>query len=331
MTVHYNGGDRPALVFSHYWGGSAATWEPVLNHLENSAMVTWDQRGWGAHADLPGPYGLDVLAGDIEAVVAALDLREVILVGHSQGGKVAQLLARRRPSWLRGLVLVAPAPPRPPEGITEAYCDELSHAYDTPGTAAGALDGVLTAVPLPSPLREQAIHDSIAAGPAARSEWPLHGIVADLGPGAIDVPTALVVGEHDRVEPPEMLRDIVLPTLPGSASMTVVPGAGHLLPLEAPGSVAEAIERLREARSALAAQRGDHPAGARVDDGLAVDDDGRHGLVAVGDGADEGRRIRVAPDVHHARMEPVPCQHEPQSLAERAAGAPVDGHVRMAR
>ncbi len=100
----------------------------------------------------------------------------------------------------------------------------------------------MTASPLPSPLREQVIRDSASSHPSARREWPLRGIAADLGPGPIDLPTALVVGERDRVEPPDTLEELLLPILPEATRLTVILGAGHLLPLEAPASVAEAVD-----------------------------------------------------------------------------------------
>ncbi len=242
ITVQHHAGDGPTSLFLHYWGGSAATWQPVQDRLVGRSMVAWDQRGWGAQAGLVGPYGLEALADDVETVVSRLALRDVVVVGHSQGGKVAQILGRRRPVWLQGLVLVAPAPPRPPEWLTAEYRDQLAHAYDTPETIAQALETVLTASPLPSPLREQVIRDSASSHPSARREWPLRGIAADLGPGPIDLPTALVVGERDRVEPPDTLEELILPTLPEATRLTVVLGAGHLLPLEAPASVAEAVD-----------------------------------------------------------------------------------------
>ncbi|MCA1221001.1 alpha/beta fold hydrolase, partial [Streptomyces sp. 8L] len=55
------------------------------------------------------------------------------------------------------------------------------------------------------------------------------------------VPVLVLAGEHDRVEPEGVLRENLLPHLP-HARLDIVPGSGHLLPLEAPGAVAEALE-----------------------------------------------------------------------------------------
>ena len=53
------------------------------------------------------------MADDVEVVTQRLSLNRFILVGHSMGGKVAQIVAGRRRTGLMGLVLVAPAPPTP--------------------------------------------------------------------------------------------------------------------------------------------------------------------------------------------------------------------------
>ena len=234
---------RPTLVLVHYWGGSADTWNGVIGHLPpEQATVRFDQRGWGSARALPGPYHLDQLADDLASVANAVAPDPYVLVGHSMGGKVSQLVAARRPAGLAGLVLVAPAPPMPPATITEEYRRNLSHAYDSPETVGQALDHVLTATPLSAAVRVRTVRASLDADAAARQEWPLHGIARDITDAVrdIEVPVTVLAGEHDVVEPPSVLRDYLLPHIP-HATFSTVPAAGHLLPVEAPGAVAAAI------------------------------------------------------------------------------------------
>ncbi|MFE1979304.1 alpha/beta fold hydrolase [Streptomyces hygroscopicus] len=243
LDVRTAGDTGPALVFVHYWGGSADTWNGVLGHLPaGQATVRFDQRGWGSSRALPGPYHLDQLADDLARVVDACVSGPFVLVGHSMGGKASQLLAARRPAGLAGLVLVAPAPPQPPAMVTEEYRQGLSHAYDSPESVRHALDHVLTATPLPEEVRDTAIRDSLAAGAEARHEWPLRGIAQDITRAAqhIEVPVTVLAGENDVVEPVRVLRDHLLPSIP-HATLTTLPAAGHLLPVEAPGAVAAAL------------------------------------------------------------------------------------------
>ncbi|MFJ7247523.1 alpha/beta fold hydrolase [Kitasatospora sp. NPDC098652] len=234
----------PTLVLAHYWGGSARTWDAFVGHLPpGRGTVRYDQRGWGRSRALPGPYHLEQLADDLLAVTRRLALDHFVLVGHSMGGKVCQLAAAQRPEGLAGLVLVAPAPPRPAPTATLDHRQALAHAYDSPQSVGHALDHVLTATPLPPGVRAAAVQDSMAADLPAREEWPLHGLATDITAASarIQVPTLVLTGRHDRVEPAELLRTHLLPHLP-HARLTVVPGAGHLLPLEAPASLADAVE-----------------------------------------------------------------------------------------
>ncbi|MEU6479109.1 alpha/beta hydrolase [Streptomyces sp. NPDC047017] len=245
-------GTGPTLVFLHYWGGSARTWDLVVDRLTGRDMLTVDFRGWSRLRGMSGPCTLRRLAGDTLDVIAGTGVTDYVLVGHSMGGKVAQLVAATRPAGLRGIVLVASAPAEPAAEITPEYQESLSHAYDSDESVAGARDAVLTATGLPASIKSQIVTDSRAGAEAARTEWPLHGIAEDITGHTrlIDVPALLVAGEHDRVEPEQVLRDNLLPHLPG-AGFTVISNTGHLIPLEAPADLADAIAAFAPATSTM--------------------------------------------------------------------------------
>ncbi len=114
LHVARQGTGSTTLVFLHYWGGSSRTWRHVISHLDaDFETVAIDQRGWGQSDRPSSGYALADLANDAQGVIDALRLDRYILVGHSMGGKVSQLLASRRAPGLVGLVLVAPSPPSP--------------------------------------------------------------------------------------------------------------------------------------------------------------------------------------------------------------------------
>lgn len=243
-------GAGPTLVFLHYWGGSARTWDPVRDRLDGRDTLAIDQRGWGRSRSLPGPYTLQQLAGDVLAKIADAGIDDYVLVGHSMGGKVAQLVASTRPDGLRGIVLVGPGPAKPAAMITSEYQIGLSHAYDSAESVVGALDHVLTASPLPDGWAERVVMDSMSSASVdARTEWPLRGIAEDISDHTrrIDIPTLVVGGDHDRVEPVDVLRDNLLPYL-ADAEFVVLPGTGHLIPLEAAEALAAAIAEFVGAR-----------------------------------------------------------------------------------
>lgn len=235
-------GKSPTLVFLHYWGGSHRTFNPVVALLSSGcSVVTYDQRGWGEARDLPGPYGISQLAEDALNLVGELGVESFVLIGHSMGGKVAQLAASQRPKGLRGLILIAPAPPRPTVNAQDA--DRRSHAYDSRTTVSDALERALTYRPLHADLREQVLADSLAAGREATLSWPLQGMSDDITDAVqqIDAPVQVLAGQHDLVDPPNSLTANLLPFIP-SARMTIIEGTGHLSPLEAPEHIARAID-----------------------------------------------------------------------------------------
>lgn len=244
LYAHVRHGGGPALIFLHYWGGSHRTWTPVINLLSpRHGVVAYDQRGWGASNRVPGPFSLDQLADDAQQVIDSCDLSSFVLVGHSMGGKTAQLLAARRPAGLAGVILVAPAPPAPVE-IAPAQQDVLFHAYDNAATVGQAIDQSLTRQGLPAELRAQVIEDSLRGSPDARAAWPRRGIVQDIGDVVrnIEVPVMVLAGDDDRVDPPATLASHLIPRIP-NAELQVLTRTGHLSPLEVPEQVSAHIER----------------------------------------------------------------------------------------
>ncbi|MEU3461255.1 alpha/beta hydrolase [Streptomyces sp. NPDC006733] len=235
-------GTGPTLVFLHYWGGSARTWDLVVDRLAGRGALTVDFRGWSRSRGLSGPYTLRQLADDTLAQIADAGITDYVLVGHSMGGKVAQLIAATRPAGLRALILVGPGPARPAAQITPEYREGLSHAYDSDESVAGARDTVLTATALPESIRTQIVADSRSGTDAARTEWPLNGIAEDITEHTrrITVPALVVAGENDRVEPVDVLLAHLVPYLT-APDVTVIPHTGHLIPLEAPAALADAI------------------------------------------------------------------------------------------
>ncbi len=234
--------DTPALVLLHYWGGSSRTWSGVAERLRaRFRIVAIDHRGWGESAAPASGYTMDDLATDAHDVIRALGLARYVLVGHSMGGKAAQLLAARRPAGLEGVVLVAPSPPSPMAVPAEQRAAMVA-AYASREGVEQVLDHVLSARPLSAEQRERVIADSLRGAPQAKAAWPEAGMLEDITAevGAIAVPVCVVAGECDRVERVEVLERELLPRIPG-ARMTVLPQVGHLLPLEAAPELAAEI------------------------------------------------------------------------------------------
>ena len=90
-----DGPDAPVVVLPHCWGCSHEIWLPVARRLrsEGFRVVLYDQRGHGASTRGTSPLAVETLAHDLEAVLEATDVRDVVLAGHSMGGMTIMALA----------------------------------------------------------------------------------------------------------------------------------------------------------------------------------------------------------------------------------------------
>ena len=233
-----------ALLFLHYWGGSSATWRKVVALLgSQTRCVAVNQRGWGGSLATDDRYDLGAMADDVVAIIEHLGLTHVILVGHSMGGKVAQIVAARKPPQLAGLVLVAPAPPVPMP-VPEQARQQMLESYQSAEGVGHALE-VLAGPSLPSEDRSAVIRDTLAGTPDAKREWTERGMTADLviAAGDLTVPIAVLVGSLDQVEERKRLRAIFEVVAP-DAHFDEIAGIGHLAPLEAPKAIADACRAM---------------------------------------------------------------------------------------
>jgi pimeloyl-ACP methyl ester carboxylesterase len=251
IQVEEQGSGDLAVVFLHYWGGSSRTWRKVIAALPKSyRTIAIDQRGWG-ESDAPvSGYGLADLADDAQGVIEALELKRYVLVGHSMGGKVAQLMASRRPKGLIGLVLVAPSPPQPMAMPPQAR-EMMAGSYATRESVGMTIDQVLAAKALSHKDREQVIEDSLRGAPQAKAAWPQSTSLEDITRDVvgINVPTVVIAGELDRVDSVDLLKAELLSRLP-HAVLHVLPSTGHLSPLESAQELSRLIGDFAAARVA---------------------------------------------------------------------------------
>jgi pimeloyl-ACP methyl ester carboxylesterase len=198
-------------------------------------LLAPDLPGFG---DEPIPAGFDYSVDSYADWVAAYgrehQLEEYVLVGHSMGGKIVLALAARQPTGLRGLVLLSPSPPSP-EPIGEKNRAAALAAYGKPEEAEKTLANI-TDRPLRPEVCAQIVADNLRTTQAAWDAWLEHGSKEDISDRMprINVPCRVLAGEVDHNITPADHRRQTLPLLPAGTPFTVVPGAGHLLPYEAP-------------------------------------------------------------------------------------------------
>jgi non-heme chloroperoxidase len=115
IEIYYKDwGSGPAITFSHGWPLNADMWDGQMLFLAQNGyrVVAHDRRGHGRSSQASSGNDMDGYADDLAAVIEALDLNQVTLVGHSTGGgEVARYIGRHGTSRVAKAVLIAAVPP----------------------------------------------------------------------------------------------------------------------------------------------------------------------------------------------------------------------------
>ncbi|MEO0854154.1 MAG: alpha/beta hydrolase, partial [Cyanobacteria bacterium J06648_11] len=98
----------PTLVFVHGWMLSRHYWQPLCDRLNPEfGCLTYDLRGFGdSQLGTQDEFSLHSYASDAIALIRALELDNIWLVGHSMGGSIALWAADLAPDLVRGVVCV---------------------------------------------------------------------------------------------------------------------------------------------------------------------------------------------------------------------------------
>lgn len=222
------------VVFVSGLADDGACWvDQVAGLSARYRITTFDNRAVG-RSDVPdGPYRIADFAGDTIALLDALGLERVHLVGSSMGGAIAQEVALARPERVRSLVL---------NGTWcrgDRFLHEIFRSWMWTARKSDGIRDFLVAVNLwcfaPRIWNEGTMDrwlDAAAESPNqqsvdafCRSAEALTDHDSADRIGAIVAPTLVTVGELDLVLPPRFSQAIV-ERIPGSR-LVVVPGAGH--------------------------------------------------------------------------------------------------------
>jgi 3-oxoadipate enol-lactonase/4-carboxymuconolactone decarboxylase len=233
----------PPLLMLHSLGTAGAVWDAQAAALASSfRVIRPDLRGHGLTEVTPGPYTVELLAGDALAVLDALGVGTAHVAGLSIGGLIAQGLAAQAPERVASLMLCDTALSIPP---SETWRERAAmvRAHGTEAAAEAALARWVTDAfrgqPGAAGLRTMLLRTS-AEGYAASCEAIA---AADLteSTGRLQVPALVLVGEQDAATPLAAAR--ALHEAIRGSSLIVLPGAAHIPTVERPDEVADALRR----------------------------------------------------------------------------------------
>jgi sigma-B regulation protein RsbQ len=244
--------DGPVVMLAHGFGCDQNLWRLVAPGLERDfRVVLFDHVGAG-HSDLsawdPQRYAmLDGYADDILRICAELDLRQVVLVGHSVSAMIGVLAVTREPQRFAGLVLLCPSPRYVDDagyrgGFSQADIDELLDSLDSNYLGwSAAMAPVIMGNPERPELGEELANsfcrtDPLIARAFARTTF-LSDNRSDLA--HVTVPTLVLQCSSDAIAPPEV-GEFVRAQIPGSRLVTLA-ATGHCPQLSAPDATLAAI------------------------------------------------------------------------------------------
>lgn len=234
----WNPGGRDPVLFVAGWSMPSDSWGYQMMALARQGLrcLAFDRRGHGRSSDPGGGYDFDTLADDIAAVIEALDLRGVTLVGHSMGcNEIVRYLSRHGSACIRRVALLGPMTPgvtlnaANPDGIDPSLLvqfRELQLLRDfplwieeniepfVPGANARTKDW-LARMALNASL--QALHDCNLAVQTSEMSEELR---------RIDVPVLLIAGDRDVSAPLDLTARRTAALLP-RAHLRVLEGAAH--------------------------------------------------------------------------------------------------------
>lgn len=235
-----------ALVFLHYFGGSAQSWQWVAEELSNDyRCIAINLPGFG-HAPAMDESSIAGFAEYVHQELDKLGLSSYTLKGHSMGGKIAlQVAANAAKGMVQQLILVAPSPP-----TTEpmaAKDKERMLRHPNRGEATTSVDDTIKQS-LTEEQRSLAIETQLVVNHTAWRWWLLEGMEHSIADHitSLQVPITVLASEDDPVMTIDVIRQRVMEVL-GHAKLVTTKEVGHLSPLEAPDWIAQQIRNTVEA------------------------------------------------------------------------------------
>jgi pimeloyl-ACP methyl ester carboxylesterase len=207
-------------------------WQYQMVHLAERGFraIAYDNRGHGRSSDPGRGFDYDTLADDLASVIEQLDLREVVLVGHSMGaGQVVRYLTRHGASRVRKTLLLAPsmrvADNR--DGVDKQDKLRSLLCADFPKWLAGAAPSFFSAETSPE-MVQWGIRMCLQTSLKALVETNRAGVETDFRAELrrISTKTLIIHGDRDHSEPIDLTGRWVAQLIPGS-ELKVYEGAPH--------------------------------------------------------------------------------------------------------
>lgn len=226
-------GHGPPILLIHGGLNNANVWLPEISPLAaHHEVIVADSRGHGRSSWTHEKLSYDQMASDYLGLLDHLKLDKVALVGWSDGGVIGLDIAIHHPERLTALF--AQAANASPDGL-------IQH----PGrTSVLAASGRIVRSAYASILAALGRYPDLRG--AVTEMWATQPNFSEAQLASIKVRTAIVIGDHDEVIRQDH-TEYLAKTIPG-AKLIVLPGVGHMAPIEDPSAYVSAVESFVDQR-----------------------------------------------------------------------------------
>ena len=237
VNIYYEvHGSGPPLLLTHGYSLTSAMWQGQIEALSrHHQLILWDMRGHGRsdYPDDPAAYSEALTVADMAALLDEVGAASAIVGGLSLGGYMSLAFYRAHPRRVEALLIIDTGPGFKKDEARDAW---NKRAHDTGDRFER--DG-LSGLQLTSRERSSANHrDASGLARAARGMLTQRDAsVIEVLPD-IKVPTLVVVGADDT--PFLAASDYMAAKIPG-AKKAVIPGAGHVVNIDAPEAFINAV------------------------------------------------------------------------------------------
>ncbi len=243
------GKGEEVLVFLHYFGGAADSWQWMADILQSEyKCIALNLPGFGGTAPLSTPKIVGYTHA-IRNILQLMNINHYTVIGHSMSGKIALQLAADYPSGIEQIILVAPSPPTQ-EPMPD---EERERMLDHPNRKNAEINvKKATVKSLPKERYALAVDTQMLIDNHTWRWWLLEGMqhsIARYMP-KVNIPVTVIASEDDPVIPYSIIQSDVVQLLK-NATLVTVKKVGHLIPLEDPQGLADQIRQAIQSRKMM--------------------------------------------------------------------------------
>jgi pimeloyl-ACP methyl ester carboxylesterase len=275
------GGKELPLLLANAVGADLTLWRHALVDLvRERTCLTWDHRGlFESGAPAAGRVEPAAHAEDAEAVLDDNDVDRCVVLGWSNGARIALEIAARQPERVAAAVLVCGGPGQsldrllrhlelgallpPAAGLARRVAPLLQIPFRAL-VARPELAGVVRQTGLLGPTADGAAFveflralASCDLAPLLASYEALTGGAGEDPTGSVSSPLLVIAGGRDPIAPPSLLRE--MQAAKPSIEMEVYEDAGHFLPIEHPVRLSDDLRRFFASALPAAKRRRSRP------------------------------------------------------------------------